>query len=97
MAGLGLPHAGCYSNEALADQVDCEEAVARLEECCGPIGSELGCANDGGEACSGGMRPDLDTAQSVCLRELSCNEIRARGMCEAVRTPETREEVCRNG
>jgi hypothetical protein len=62
------------------DELACEEAVAHLGECCPNLDTtQLNCTYD--DAC-GTLRPDFDVNQSGCIREASCEEIRARGLCD---------------
>jgi hypothetical protein len=62
------------------DEVACEEAVARLIECCPERGFNLSCYHDNG--CGRGEVPDLELDHSNCIRDLLCTEINQRGLCE---------------
>jgi hypothetical protein len=91
--GFGNLH-GCLS-ETRSSEVECEEAVARLEECCGDSGHALRCI-DRSESCDFvDNSPDIDSDQSDCLRALSCDDLRAQRLCEAFLDPELRSEACR--
>jgi hypothetical protein len=55
------------------DEFECEEAVEHLKECCGetPV---IHC----GEGCE---KVDLDRHTAQCLRNSTCDEIRAADVC----------------
>lgn len=73
-----------------SDVLDCEEAVAHLEACCGP---GFSVARD---ACHYGfdhttgcdswtdttITPGLDSVQSACVRERSCDELLSSKVCD---------------
>lgn len=59
------------------DEVECEEAAAHLSSCCNAA-VDLSCNFT--DACSS-TYPDLSPSESRCIRDLSCSEIRARGLC----------------
>ena len=61
------------------DEVSCEEAVAHLDDCCPDFDeTQLNCTY--ADQCSN-VYPDLKVAESECIREASCDEIRARNLC----------------
>jgi hypothetical protein len=60
------------------DEVQCEETVAYLEDCCPGFDSRAVNCTWGG--C--GPSPYLTAEESRCIRELSCAEISERGLCE---------------
>jgi hypothetical protein len=61
------------------DEISCEEAVAHLDDCCpGFDETRLNCTYD--TDCAG-AKPDLEVTESRCIREASCDEIRARNLC----------------
>jgi hypothetical protein len=77
------------------DEILCEEAVARLVECCPQIDpSSINCSYvekciplDEGDGCSAGAEwlscvPQIDQGDSVAWRDASCAEVRAHGWCE---------------
>ncbi|MCA9596679.1 MAG: hypothetical protein KC776_25355 [Myxococcales bacterium] len=61
-------------------ELQCEEAYAHLEDCCGALHGAISCTYE--EGCAG-QTPALDVVQSKCIRKLSCSEIEALGMCDA--------------
>lgn len=65
------------------EELECEEAVARLYECCpsAPL-SEVNCTYEEG-GCEGEPRvPDIPVRQSRCVRTLSCLELTTQGVCD---------------
>ena len=57
---------------------DCEQAVARLAECCPAIDpSRFTCAEDG---CSS-RYPDFLIDESTCIQTASCSDLVANGIC----------------
>ena len=69
------------------DEVVCEEAVAHIADCCpdfdpqaGPEGARVSCEYD--ESACDARLPDLSADESACIRELSCAELKERGICE---------------
>jgi hypothetical protein len=68
------------------DEVVCEEAVAHIVDCCpdfdleGPEGVSVSCTYD--ESGCDARLPDLSADESACIRELSCDELKERGICE---------------
>lgn len=62
------------------DEFLCETAVVHLADCCPdfPSGS-LYCVHSG---CDGKVTPDIDEERARCLREKSCEELRALGACD---------------
>src|SRR5258708_3572357 len=62
------------------DEFDCENAVAHLASCCpGFDAMSVDCTYD--NAC-GTTYPALDPTQSACIRQLSCESLRALGVCD---------------
>jgi hypothetical protein len=62
------------------DEVDCEQAVAHLDECCPGFtwASSLRCEYDGGCAPN---TPGLTVEESNCVAAMSCDELVARDLC----------------
>jgi len=66
------------------DEFACEDAVAHLQQCCpGFTGANIACVYD---AVAGGCdtqgysdNPDFDVAQSTCIRNESCTQLRSPG------------------
>lgn len=62
------------------DELQCEEAVARILDCCHLAdlpGVECEHPQDG---CVD-VVPEFDIAQSRCVRDATCGELEARGIC----------------
>ena len=67
------------------NELECEEAVKHLLDCCpddGPIRT-ISCY--AGRGCDH-ETPELSSAQSVCLRDSSCDALYASGACAAPKT-----------
>jgi hypothetical protein len=95
--GGGLPAAQAFRE----DEFVCEEAVAYLEECCPDLDAgEVQCVYNPG--CSSTTYPSISTSESECIRDKSCDALRAEGVCEKVRARQEAvedesyvdEEVC---
>ena len=80
------------------DELDCEEAVSHLEHCCpGFDSSGVSCVWQS-HGCDGST-VEIDSAQSQCIRNRSCAELVASGVCDresqAAADPYARSaEVC---
>jgi hypothetical protein len=62
------------------DEFDCENAVSHLSECCpGFIASSIDCTYAPG--CEP-VYPELDVAQSDCIRGERCEVLRSTGVCD---------------
>ena len=62
------------------DQLECEEAVTKLEGCCSDFNaSPIQCVYTSG--CEDTTYPDLDIPTSDCIRGESCAEIVSTGVC----------------
>lgn len=90
--GLSLsraPHPGGAEGRWAYEQLACEEALAHLKDCC-PSLDDVGCRHfereetSGCETCSWGATPDISIDEGDTYRRLSCDEVRAEGICEAV-------------
>jgi hypothetical protein len=63
------------------DEVECEEAVRYLSDCCaGFAPTRIRCTYEGG--CEGDTVPDVPVSQSQCILAKSCDEIRSAHVCE---------------
>lgn len=62
------------------DEVDCEQAVSHLDECCPGFtwASSLRCEYYGG---CGTSTPGLSVEESNCVMAMSCDELTARDLC----------------
>lgn len=76
-----------------SDEVECEEAVARLQECC--TSDDLAAVNCTYEAGCESITPNITVSESRCLRELSCKQVHQAEICEriATRAPNS-ERLC---
>lgn len=75
----GVPAAQAFRR----DEVECEEAVAMLEECCdGFDASKIAC--DYIEGCDESTYPSIAPYESECIRALSCSEVRDAKICDRV-------------
>jgi hypothetical protein len=83
------------SDDMTLEVVSCEEAIAHLTECCPGFDPTIQSCKDrewqkeerGCESYSlsqGDVLPELSLDESRCVRELSCADIRGRGICEKV-------------
>ena len=62
------------------DELQCELAVDRMLTCCPELGSvSLSCVRSG---CGGTMVPDIDESRAACLRNASCEQLKAQGVCD---------------
>jgi hypothetical protein len=62
------------------NELHCEEAVSHLEECCeGVDARRFQCDEE--DAC-GNRSPDFYDHASECIRDRSCEQLRAQGKCE---------------
>jgi hypothetical protein len=102
--GLG---AGCEEQDDQdfnEEVIQCEEAVAHLETCCGSLDGHVRCiyvpptyeqlSCDSPMATSEGTYPDIGPESSKCYRGLSCDQVRERGLCEAFRGTAAFMEAC---
>jgi hypothetical protein len=66
-------------------ELQCEEAVARLVECCPDLRPrDFFCEYEDSGGCAGAREPDLDGADYEYLRSHSCDEVREAGWCSYV-------------
>jgi len=58
------------------EELQCEEAVSRLEECCTNLSA-------GRFSCDPGCNSSVDLTEraSACVRDRSCEELSSRGIC----------------
>lgn len=68
------------------DEFDCEEAVARLEECCPGVSTRtISCTYIAGGACVGPTFPTLSVEDSQCIVARSCEDLQS-GVCARIST-----------
>jgi hypothetical protein len=64
------------------DEIDCEEAVAHLADCCPSFAAQkFNCEHLAPQACEGGYEPDIDVPTSRLIRSLSCAETEEGHWC----------------
>ena len=61
------------------EEYECEEAVAHLQDCCGPNAPVLNNIECGG-TCS---HVNLDEQTAICMRKASCDNLKKSGVCDA--------------
>jgi hypothetical protein len=67
------------------DEFDCENAYSHLQQCCAAVAlPAITCRYEAGGCEEGPTYPDLDIPTSDCIRSLSCDVLRASGICEGV-------------
>jgi hypothetical protein len=70
--------------EIREDEMLCEEAVSRLDECCPEIEPRrLNCIHQ--EGCGNDLEPIFTPAASDCLRDRPCDVLRTQGICDGLR------------
>lgn len=87
----GLSSAHCYG--VREDELRCEEAVARLADCCpGFDTSRIDCAYYA--TCNGTHRPDIPITEARCIAAASCATVDQSAICERVLDPTNELPVC---
>jgi len=66
------------------DEIDCEEAVSYLQQCCPHFKQTETLQCEYSDGC-GVTEPALSIDQSQCILGLSCQQIVANGICEKAR------------
>ncbi|MGO8998124.1 MAG: hypothetical protein ACLQVI_32800 [Polyangiaceae bacterium] len=80
MAVLGLAVLGCPGIRQ--DELECEDAVSLLQECCpGFVASNVDCTYTQGSCEAGTIYPEISISQAECIRSESCQELRSSGVC----------------
>ena len=93
--GLGLIPGRSRAMGFDGDELECEEAVARLEQCCDGVSASIDCVDHrSGCLADEDGAPNISGPQSECLRALTCAEIRERGICAAIVDPARRATAC---
>jgi hypothetical protein len=66
------------------EELDCEEAVAHLEECCpGFDSSQIVCVHEQQGCILGSTtHPAIERDQTTCIRHESCNALVSSGVCD---------------
>jgi hypothetical protein len=81
------------------DELDCEEAVSHLQECCPNFDSRsIACVYDdnGNQGCNPPTLPDISSSQSQCIRNAKCDAVVASGICARaaqIRTQQSNAQV----
>jgi hypothetical protein len=65
------------------DELQCEEAVAHLTGCCADFEPRVSCDYQESQACEESIPTDISSEQGRCIRDLSCGDVRRRGLCDA--------------
>lgn len=76
-------------NNFREDVIECEDALARLQRCCPDFDAKpvlckffysksSGC----GSTTTNNVEPAFSTSESACIREMSCDELVAKKVCE---------------
>lgn len=74
---LGQASGGCLEQ----GELQCEEAVGRILDCCGLSEAPNVDCSHYTTSCGGEVFPEIDLAESRCIREAPCGELEARGVC----------------
>jgi hypothetical protein len=75
------------------DEAECEEAVARLIECCpGFDPAAINCEYVKGDCDQGSVYPSLSAPDSECILGKSCEALNAQKVCDAVIAYNSSEE-----
>ena len=83
----------CCGSGLRRDEIDCEEAVSHLHECCVAINpGTFNCRFVQG--CESDTHPVLSVAVSVCIQNESCEALRGSGMCARAQAGPTGVETC---
>src|SRR5258706_11886193 len=62
------------------EELSCEEAVSRLDECCPSFDDRaIDCVYKGGGCVN--KHPAISGSQSRCIRAMSCGDLASRGVC----------------
>ncbi len=70
--------------EVRKDELECENAVQHLQDCCGDMfDSQVDCTFVYGGCGSPNEPPELGIAQSECLQTLTCADLQLMGGCGA--------------
>ncbi len=78
------------------EEFRCEEAIAKLEDCCGGAFDPHAIACERDLSCKynqAGVRPEINERAASCLFGRSCADIRARQMCASLSDPRIRENL----
>lgn len=79
------------------DEVECEEAVALLKECCPGLDVKIiNCQFSPGTCTSDAVYPTLSTADSECMLGKSCDALNADKTCQRVVDLNARDDAERD-
>ena len=63
------------------DEVECEEAAVKIDKCCDGVSvSQINC--DYSSGCGDPIYPDISPAESICIRDGACSDLRRNGVCD---------------
>jgi hypothetical protein len=65
-------------------EIECEEAVAHVSECCSELAGHQFACTYSDDGCFIDTAPDFDVDDSRCIRSRSCNTLRAQGVCDRI-------------
>lgn len=82
---------GVSCNGFREDEVECEQAVNRLKECCPDfVASQVDCSYreqlDCSDHVTGRFYPALSLEESACVQRSSCAELVEKGACKRAQT-----------
>jgi hypothetical protein len=80
LAALGLSTLMMDCNGVREDEVDCEQAVAYLQQCCPDFAQSETLQCDYSEGC-GVTEPAISIPQSQCILAETCAQIVSSGLC----------------
>jgi len=92
--GLGLTAQGGFGVSSFEEELKCEEAVAHLDECCSSIDPADFDCHVRWDGCDPPEQKEIDVDESECIRELSCSQLRDRGVCDRAANVEGYSRVC---
>ncbi len=72
------------------DELDCEEAVARLTTCCPGFAATTWCKYEVWTSCDTNevvqrTHPAITEDESRCIRDMSCSDLKKKGVCDRAR------------
>lgn len=74
-----------FSGGLREDELECEQAVAHLADCCPDLDpAEISCTYV--EGCDSSELTTFSVSESQCIEDLGCDDIRARDLCARVRS-----------
>jgi hypothetical protein len=74
------------------DEVQCEEMAAHLAECCDDFDPKV-VSCEYVDGCTSDSYPSVSVDESQCIREKSCEQVRAQNICERVLARQAGDET----